>query len=115
LKTFIVLLLAVVLCSSCAGTAKFSRIYGTKNANLHGISIYKNSPSADISYKNLGKIEAKGSGAIFIAQVDNGLENLALEAKNLGANGIINWKAKSGLFCVMMEGDAVAFERSPED
>lgn len=114
MKKIIFLLMILVLAAGCASSSKFARIYGTKNVNLHDIKVYRSEPPETIRYKSLGTITATGSGAFTLVQFDNALANLTLKAKDMGANGVIKWRTRSGVFSVTMDGEAVIFEEFPE-
>lgn len=108
------LFVAILFIAGCATTNQFSRVGGTKNADLHGIRIYNGQPPTEFPYQSLGVISADGHGPFILARLDNALENLTLKAKDLGANAIINWKIKPQFgWAMKVEGEAVVFEKFP--
>lgn len=118
MKKIIILFISIIFISGC-GTAEFTRVGISREANLlsevAGVRVYMNRPPEDIKYKSLGWITTKGNGYFFMMRYDNAMRELIYRAKGIGANGIIDWRMKHGFFSLEMEGEAVVFDECPED
>lgn len=112
---FVVIFSIFFLLSGCATTTKFARVGGQQSSSLFGVKVYMNQPPENNKYKSLGWISAKGDGMAYVIRFDDAMGKLSYIAKEMGANGIINWKQKYGFFSLTMEGEAVIFEKVPED
>lgn len=114
IRIILILLIAPLVFLGCASLPKFSRVGGTKNADLHGIRIYNGQPPVKYPYERLGLVRADGHGAFTMMRLDHALENLSITAKEMGANAIINWRIVPRFgWVIQMEGEAVIFEEYP--
>jgi hypothetical protein len=120
IKKFISFLIIMSLISSCAsvpGERKFGRYKG--RALRFGIPLYEGVPPAEFQYKDLGYLEGKYQGKLFIDSagsiISNALEDLANKAKAIGANAVIEvepFNEPNRVF--RYTGRAVIFEKLPD-
>jgi len=114
IKAVSICALLAIFMLGCASSRYFARIRGTRNADLHGIRVYRELPPEGYPYQTLGFISSEGRGAFTLMRMDDALESLTLKAGQLGANSIINWRIKPMFgWSLIMEGEAVIFNVFP--
>ena len=117
-------LVAGLLMAGCVtiGAQQFSRIKG--RVLKFDVAIYQGTPPSQYSYRALGRVEghhdktfmeyAMGESSGYI--MSKALEELASNAKTMGANAAINIRFTTQGFLasrVSYEGEAVIFEQLP--
>lgn len=114
-------LIALMLCGLMAGcaTAGFSRFKG--RALQLDVAIYQGTPPAEHPYESLGPVEGFYPNNLFnmkitVAKIFAALEDMANNAKAMGANAVINTHlAQSNYKGFRYTGEAVLFETLPLD
>lgn len=111
-------ILIVFLCLSLFGCASsgFARYKG--RALDFGIPIYQGEPTQEYPYKSLGYVKGEYKKGFFDDAgyiASKALENMANNAKSMGANAVINTKPhnESSVFCY--DGEAVVFDVLPKE
>ena len=126
ISKFLILVLGVAVMSGCAtaNPNQFERIKG--RALNYAVAIYQGQPPAEYSYHSLGPVTGyfKGESNILYSDMvvyvmDKSLEDMANNAKAMGANAVINIKGKAdiGLFkeAYNYTGEAVVFDTLPSE
>lgn len=123
-KSKLLTLVAGLLVIGCAATSpqQFSRFKG--RALKFDVAIYQGAPPSQYSYRTLGYVEghhdqtlverAMGESSGYL--ISKALEDLASNAKIMGANAAINVRFTTQGFLasrVTYEGEAVVFEQLP--
>jgi hypothetical protein len=102
-------------CATASGSVKFQR-YGIGNVKNFSIPVFSGTPPPEYPYTSLGQVQGKPKHRIFRIAIDQwaqAVEDMAQQAKAMGANAVINIKGPkigSGAY----EGEAVIFERLPD-
>jgi uncharacterized protein YbjQ (UPF0145 family) len=122
----IVFILGLAVMSGCAtaNPNQFERIKG--RALNYAVAIYQGQPTSEYPYRSLGSVTGyfKGESNILYSDMvvyvmDKSLEDMANNAKAMGANAVINIKgnAEMGLFKEIYHytGEAVVFGTLPSD
>ena len=111
------ILFIVLLCLGLIGcaTSGFSRFEG--RALKFGISIYQGEPPQQYSYRSLGYVRGEYKKEFFDNvgfAISNALENMANNAKSMGANAVIKTKLHIEGSPHYYDGEAVIFNVMPE-
>jgi hypothetical protein len=109
-----VFFLTLLLLTGCATTEKFARYEG--RALKFGIPLYQGVPPENYTYKSLGYIKGEYKNNLFDGAayiISKALENLANNAKLIGANAVIKIKGHSKGLSFYYDGEAVIFDNLP--
>lgn len=95
---------------------KFARIKG--RVLKFGIPLYEGAPPDNYIYEGLGHVRGEYKGTFFDSAVfimSKSLENLADEAKDMGANAVIDIESHNERGVFVHEGEAVVFNELPKE
>lgn len=110
--------LIVLLCLGLVGcaTTGFARFKG--RALKFAVAIYQGEPPQEYPYSSLGYVKGEYKSGFFDDagySISNALENMASNAKAIGANAVIKTKLHTeGSLCVY-DGEAVVFNVIPKE
>lgn len=120
-KTVVLIIIGFIFtsCIAAIGNAverKFSRYKG--RALKFDIPLYQGLPPGKYSYENLGYVKGEHKGTYSdsaASTIAKALENLANKAKEMEANAVINVESHNKGIIFSYDGEAVIFDKLPDE
>jgi len=117
-KMVVFLTLCLIFCllpTIASAARKFARIKG--RALKYGIALYQGAPPDNYTYEDLGPVSGEYKGRFYdsaVFTISEAMRNLADNAKEMGANAVINIEGEPKKGAFHYEGKAVVFEELPK-